>query len=171
MRRSRLLSRSSLSTVWRKFSSSVGFANFYRKFIKNYSKICLPLTNSTALKPSDWRQTLEILASQRTLIQAFTSTPILKHFVPGLRAIVETGISDFALGIILSQKHCKSIHPWISTIKFTPAEISYDTCDKELLAIVDCFKRWRRYLECARHQVQVITDHKDLELFMTTKNP
>ena len=35
--------------------------------------------------------------------------------------------------------------------------------------IVDCYKCWRRYLEGARHQVQVITDHNNLELFMTTK--
>ena len=41
--------------------------------------------------------------------------------------------------------------------------------DKELLAIVDCFKRWRRYLEEAKHQVQVISDHQNLELFLTTK--
>ena len=40
---------------------------------------------------------------------------------------------------------------------------------KELLAIVDCFKRWRRYLEAAKHQVQVISDHQNLELFQTTK--
>ena len=53
--------------------------------------------------------------------------------------------------------------------KFTPAEINYDTCDKELLAIVDCFKRWRRYVEGAQYQVIVITDHNNLELFKTTK--
>ena len=49
------------------------------------------------------------------------------------------------------------------------SESNYDTCDKELLAIVDSFKKWRRYLEGARHQVQVITDHNNLELFTTTK--
>ena len=31
--------------------------------------------------------------------------------------------------------------------------------DKELLAIIDCFERWRRYLEGAKHQVLVITEH------------
>ena len=52
---------------------------------------------------------------------------------------------------------------------FTSSEINYDTCDKELLAIVDCFKRWRRYVEGANHQDQDYTDHNNLELFMTTK--
>ena len=40
---------------------------------------------------------------------------------------------------------------------------------QEPLSIVDCFKKWRRYVEGANHQVQVITDHNNLELFMTTK--
>jgi hypothetical protein len=53
--------------------------------------------------------------------------------------------------------------------KFSSAEINYDTHDKELLAIVDCFKHWRRYVEGALHQVQVITDHNNLEYFATTK--
>ena len=53
--------------------------------------------------------------------------------------------------------------------KFTSAEINYDIHDKELLAIVDCFKKWRRFLEGALHQVQIISDHNNLELFTTTK--
>ena len=41
--------------------------------------------------------------------------------------------------------------------------------DKELMAIVDCFKVWRRYLEGAMHTVQVFSDHQNLEYFSTTK--
>ena len=102
--------------------------------------------------------------------QAFTTAPVLRHFDPEEPAIVETDASDFALGGILSQKHEGRLHPIAShSQKFTEAEINYDTADKELLAIVDCFKRWRRYLEGAKHQVQVISDHQNLELFQTTK--
>ena len=148
----------------------IGFANFYRQFIKDYSKICLPLTNSTALKPSEWRTTPEIQAAQKTLVDAFTSAPVLKHFDPDLPAIVETDASDFALGGILSQRNEGRLHlVAFHSRKFTLAEINYDTCDKELLAIVDCFKKWRRYVEGASHQVQVIMDHNNLELFTTTK--
>ena len=53
--------------------------------------------------------------------------------------------------------------------KFSPAEINYEIHDKELLAIVDWFKHWRRYLEGAAHQVQVFSDHQNLEYFTTTK--
>ena len=153
----------------------LGFAGFYRRFIKGYSKICLPLTNSTALKPAEWKATPQILLAQKTLIEAFTSAPVLKHFDPETPAIVETDASDYALGGILSQHYSNSdarklLHPVaFHSRKFTRSEINYDTCDKELLAIVDCFKRWRRYVEGAKHQVQVYTDHNNLELFMTTK--
>ena len=99
----------------------------------------------------------------------FTTAPVLKHFDPHRQAIVETDASDFALGAILSQKH-DNLHPVaFHSRKVTAAEINYGTADKELLAIVDCFKRWRRHLEGANHQVMVVTDHNNLELFSTTK--
>jgi len=53
--------------------------------------------------------------------------------------------------------------------KFQPAEINYEIHDKELLAVVDAFKHWRRYCEGATHQVQVFSDHQNLEYFTTTK--
>jgi hypothetical protein len=53
--------------------------------------------------------------------------------------------------------------------KFSPAKINYQIHDKELLVIVDSFKAWRRYLEGSLHMVQVFTDYKNLEYFMTTK--
>ena len=53
--------------------------------------------------------------------------------------------------------------------KFTQAQINYKTAGKKLLAIVDSFKRWRHFLKGENHQVRVITDHQNLELFQTTK--
>ena len=139
----------------------------------------------------EWRPTPEIHQAQRRLIQAFTTAPTLTHFDPERPAIVETDASDYALGGILSQRQAKQLddsavrridavpshqgdtgllHPVaFHSRKFTSAEINYDTCDKELLAIVDSFKRWRRYLEGANHQITVFTDHNNLELFTTTK--
>ena len=118
--------------------------NFYRRFIKDYSKIILPITNSTSLEAKDWQTSTEIKQAQKQLVTAFTTAPVLRHFNPGDIAIVETDASDFALGGILSQRHEGRLHPIaFHSRKFTEAEINYDTADKELLAIVDCFKRWR----------------------------
>jgi hypothetical protein len=51
----------------------------------------------------------------------------------------------------------------------SPAEQNYDIHDKEMLAIVKCMKAWRHYLEGTKHTVAVITDHANLQYFMTTK--
>ena len=102
----------------------------------------------------------------------FATAPILKHFHPEIAVTVETDASDFALGRILSERYDQRLHPVeFHSPKFTPAEINYDIHDKELLAIVDCFKMWRRYLEIAPHQVQIISDHNNLELLTTDDKP
>ena len=54
--------------------------------------------------------------------------------------------------------------------RITAPELNYDIHDKELLAIVEACQEWRVYLEGARHQVQVLTDHKNLVHFTTTKD-
>ena len=112
------------------------------------------MTNSISLEEHEWQSTLEIEQAQKQLVQAFTTAPFLRHVDPEDPAIVETDASDFAIGGILSQDHKGRLHPIaFYSGKFTEAEINYDTADNELLAIVDCFKRWRRYLEGAKHQV------------------
>ena len=49
------------------------------------------------------------------------------------------------------------------------AELNYDVHDKELLAIFEAFRSWRHYLEGTPLPVDVVTDHKNLEYFSTTK--
>ena len=128
------------------------------------------MTNCTSLEKYEWQSTSEIEQAQKQLVQAFTTAPVLRHFDPEEPVILETDASDFALGGILSQKYKRRLHPIaFHSRKFTEAEINYDTADKALLIIVDCFKRWRRYHEGAKHQVQVISDHQNLELFQITK--
>ena len=51
----------------------------------------------------------------------------------------------------------------------SPAELNYDIHDKELLAIVIAFKQWKVYLEGPKYQVNVLTDHKNLVYFTSTK--
>jgi len=49
-----------------------------------------------------------------------------------------------------------------------PAECNYDVHDKELLAIVQALKEWRRYLRGSGQHFKVLTDHKNLIRFTTT---
>ena len=85
--------------------------------------------------------------------------------------IVETDASDYAIAGILSL-HCSDdeIRPvaYYSQTLSAP-ELNYDTHDKELLAIHEVFKLWRHYLKGFAAPVDVVTDHKYLEYFATTK--
>ena len=52
---------------------------------------------------------------------------------------------------------------------FTAPELNYDMHEKELLAIFDAFKVWRHYLKGSATPIDIVTDHKNLEYFSTTK--
>jgi hypothetical protein len=84
---------------------------------------------------------------------AFTSAPILIHPDLAKPFIVETNVSDFALGAILSQFGIDGLlHPFtFYSRKLTNAEINYQVYDKELLAIITTFEQWRPYLARAQH--------------------
>jgi len=163
---------------WKSLTSLVetqaflGFANFYRRFIQDYSRVARPITELTkATTTKDWKWTAEVEQAFTELKNRFTSAPVLAHFEPQRPVIVETDASDIALGAVLSQRDDENrLHPVaFHSRKFTSAEINYEIHDKELLAIVESFKHWRRYLEGATHQVQVFSDHQNLEYFTTTK--
>ena len=85
--------------------------------------------------------------------------------------IIETDASDYALRAILSiQTPDDEIHPVaFHSHTFNPAELNYDTHDKELLAIFDTFQIWRHYLEGSRTLINVVTNHKNLEYFAFMK--
>jgi len=150
--------------------SFLGFANFYRRFIQDYSRVARLLTELTK-KDREWSWNPEADAAFTELKQRVTTAPILVHFDPAKEVIIETEISDFAIGAVLSQRdEEKRLHPVaFHSRKFQPAEVNYKIHDKELLAVVDAFKHRRRYCEGATHQVQVYSDHQNLEYFTTTK--
>ena len=151
--------------------SFLGFANFYRRFIKDYSRVARPLTELTKKTAGKWSWNQEAEAAFKELKERFTTAPILAHYDAQQAVIIETDASDFAIGAVLSQRDEEGrLHPVaFHSRKFTPAEINYEIHDKELLAVVDAFKHWRRYCEGATHQVQVFSDHQNLEYFTNTK--
>ena len=152
--------------------SFLGFANFYRRFIQDYSQVVRPLTELTKKeKKEEWSWNPEAQAAFEKLKQRFTTAPILAHFDPAKAVIIETDASDFVLGAVLSQQdEDNRLHPVaFHSRKFQPAEINYEIHDKELLVVVDAFKHWRCYCEGATPQVQVFSDHQKLEYFTTTK--
>ena len=154
----------------RDIQSFLGFANFYRRFIPSYSEIVLPLTRLTR-KNVPWDFSDACRKAFNDLKTAFTRAPVLHHWVPDRQITVETDASDYAIAGILSiTSDSGELHPIaFHSRTLTGAELNYDTHDKELLAIFEAFKVWRHYLEGSGTPVDVVTDHKNLEYFSTTK--
>ena len=148
----------------------LGFTNFYRRFIHRYSKICAPLTRLLK-KGTSFTISEDAKVAFQSLKDAFTSAPVLSHFVPSRKIVVETDASDVAVAAILSQYDEEGTLVPIAfhSRKMSPAELNYDIYDKELLAIVDAFKSWRPYLEGSHHKVTVYSDHRNLEYFKTAR--
>lgn len=148
----------------------LGFANFYRRFIKDFSRVVKPLV---ALTRKDAKFMFSDACNQAftALKNAFITAPALHHFDPLREIFVETDASDFVSSGVLSQKDAQGVlHPVaFMSKKYDPAECNYEIYDKELLAIVRCFEGWRSELQGAHFPIHVLTDHRNLEYFMSTK--
>ena len=81
---------------------------------------------------------------------------------------VEADASDFAMGGVLLMK-CED-EKWrpVTYISksLNEAERNYEIHDKEILVIIRCLEAWRHFLEGAKDQFEIWTDHKNLEYFM-----
>src|SRR5438445_7743325 len=106
-----------------------------------------------------------------SLMNAFTSAPVLTYWAPDAPLIVKTDASDYAIAGILSitcaDGELCPVAYYSHTL--TVSELNYDTHDKELLAVFEAFKHWRHYLEGTGTPIDVVTDHKNLEYFSTSK--
>ena len=150
--------------------SFLGFANFYRRFIYGYSKIAAPLTHLICKDVAfEWFSECE--DAFNTLKRAFTSDVILCHYNSDLKLVVKTDASDYVSGGILSQYDENGVLHSVAYFfkKHSPAECNYEIYNKELMAIICAFEEWRPELEGSPTPVEVITDHKNLEYFMSTK--
>lgn len=150
--------------------SFLGFCNFYRRFIRNYGIISKPLTKLTH-KGTEFLFTNECNNAFMELKQKLISAPVLMHYNPKARSQIETDASDGVIAAVLSQLgNDNQWHP-VSYFSKTmaPAELNYEIHDKEMLAIVRSFKQWRAELHSSPFKIEVFTDHKALEYFMSSK--
>jgi len=145
----------------------LGFCNFYRRFIQDYSAIAKPLTTLTG--NIDWSWTPNEHFTFEHLIHAITSDPILHLPKRHGKFRVEADASDYAIGAVLSQLHDDVWHPIAYLSKtLTAPQRNYEVYDKELLAIMESLDAWRHYLIGADEEFEIWTDHQNLQYF---RNP
>src|SRR6266481_5100014 len=88
-----------LSNV-KQVQSFLGFTNFYRRFIVNFSDTTIPLTRLTH-KDHKFMWGSNQQATFEKLKLAFTQAPVLAHFNPANPIVIETDTSDYALAAII----------------------------------------------------------------------
>ncbi|CAJ0964799.1 unnamed protein product [Ranitomeya imitator] len=143
----------------------LGFANFYRRFIANFSSVVKPLTDLTKEGADVTNWSSEAVEAFQELKRRFTSAPVLRQLDVSLPFQVEVDASEIGAGAVLSQRESDGslMKPCaFFSRKFSPAERNYDVGNRELLAMKWAFEEWQHWLEGAKHRVVVLTDHKNL---------
>ncbi|KAK1604848.1 hypothetical protein QYE76_028521 [Lolium multiflorum] len=148
--------------------SVLGHAGFYRRFIKDFSKISKPLTNLLQkdvpfVFDDDCKEAFE------TLKKALTTAPVVEPPDWNLPFEIMCDASDFAVGAVLGQRVDKKlnvIHYASKTLD--AAQRNYATTEKELLAVVFACDKFRPYIVDSK--VTIHTDHAAIRYLMTKKD-
>jgi len=144
--------------------SFLGFANFYRHFIQNFSHTAKPLNKLKGKKEWKWEE--EHQRAFEELKEKITSQPVLALLRREGKFRVEIDASGHAIEGVLSQEQEGKWKP-IAFLSRTiqPAEQNYEIYNKELLAIVEALAKWRQYLLDAVETFEIWMDHKNLKYF------
>ncbi len=142
----------------------LGFTNFYRKFIKNYSKVVKALTQLTGLTAWTWGKPQEDTFKELKHRMAEDVILAIPNDDDPFR--VEADASEGAVSAVLSQQQNGVWHPVAFMSKpLSATERNYEIYDKELLAIMLALSEWRHYLMGAAKDVEIWTDHQNLQYF------
>jgi hypothetical protein len=140
--------------------SFVGHVGFYRRFIKDFSRITKPLTHLLQ-KDVAFDFDEKCLAAFRTLESALVSAPIFKPPDWSQPFEIMCDASDYTVGAVLGQRKEGRVHAVHYASKtLSGAQLNYATTEKELLAVVFTFKKFRSYI--VNSKVIVYTDQVSL---------
>ncbi len=160
----------STSTNLTQMQFFVNFCNFYRRFIKNFSKIVHSLIQLTQKKMIfEWDQACQTIFDH--MKKRMTEVSILRHFDQNRETILETDSFNYVNDDILSQYDDEeTLHSMIYYSKnLSLAECNYEIYDKKLLAIIHVFEHWRPELKLTELLIKMFTDHQALTSLMKDK--
>ncbi|GJW45527.1 reverse transcriptase domain-containing protein [Tanacetum coccineum] len=148
--------------------SFLDHAGFYRRFIKYFSKISRPMTYLLE-KNTPFIFSNERIQAFETFKKKLTEAPILIALDWDLPFELMCDASDFAIGAVLGQRHEKHFRPIHYASKtMNEAESHYTTTEKEMLAVVYAFEKFRSYL--ILNKSIVYTDHSALKYLFAKKD-
>ncbi|XP_078163505.1 uncharacterized protein LOC144558538 [Carex rostrata] len=148
--------------------SILGHAGFYRRFIKDFSKIAKPLTN-LLLKDAPFDFTQECLDAFNKLKEALISAPILQPPNWNESFEIMCDASDYAIGAVLGQRiDKKPCAIYYASKVLDETQVNYTTTEKELLAVVFAINKFRPYLVGSK--VIVYTDHAAVRYLLMKKD-
>ncbi|XP_042388061.1 uncharacterized protein LOC121980164 [Zingiber officinale] len=148
--------------------SLLGHAGFYRRFIKDFSKISKPLTN-LLIKETEFLFDENCLDAFSRLKEALISAPIMQVPDWTLPFEIMCDASDYAVGAVLGQRRDRKVHAiYYASRTLDDAQMNYATTEKELLAIVFALDKFRSYL--VGFKVIVYTDHAAIRYLLSKKD-
>ncbi|PKA58643.1 RNA-directed DNA polymerase like [Apostasia shenzhenica] len=143
--------------------SFLGLVGYYRKFVKSFSQIAMPLSKLTQ-KAVQFEWDVDCEASFQKLKECLVSAPILTLPEGSNGFQIYSDASFQGLGCVLMQ-YGKVIA--YASRQLRPHEKNYPIHDLELAAIVFALKIWRHYLYGVK--CEVYTDHQSLKYIFTQK--
>ncbi|KAM2064664.1 hypothetical protein ACFX16_028035 [Malus domestica] len=154
-------------TSVREVRSFLGHAGFYRRFIKDFSKIAQPLCRLLQKEvPFEFNEACE--KAFKHLKELLTTAPIITPSDWSIPFELMCDASDYALGAVLGQRKNKQPHViYYASRTLNDAQLNYSTTEKELLAVVFALDKFRSYLIGTK--VIVFTDHAALKYLFTKK--
>ncbi|KAG7559430.1 hypothetical protein ISN45_Aa05g010270 [Arabidopsis thaliana x Arabidopsis arenosa] len=148
--------------------SFLGHAGFYRRFIKDFSKLARPFTRLLC-KEAEFTFDEECLIAFRLIKEALVYAPIVQAPNWDHPFEIMCDASDYAVGAVLGQRIDKKLHViYYASRTMDEAQVRYATTEKELLAVVFAFEKFRSYLLGSK--VIVYIDHTALRHIYTKKD-
>ncbi|CAN6576333.1 unnamed protein product [Malus baccata var. baccata] len=155
-------------TTVKSVRSFLGHAGFYRRFIKDFSKISRPLCDLLA-KDAPFVVDEACLEAFKKLKTLLTTAPIIAAPDWSLPFELMCDASDYAVGAVLGQRKDRLPHViYYASRTLNDAQLNYATTEKELLAVVFALEKFRSYLIGAK--VIVYTDHAALKYLLSKKD-
>ena len=154
-----------IPTTVRELRSFLGFGNYYKDFIQDYSQLARPLHELTRKSVQwSWGNAQDIAFNM--LKMKFTSYPVLRNPNPTKCYIVDTDVLAYALGATISQDFTDGRHPIAYYSKsLLPAEQNYNIYDQELLAIISALRAFRHLLLGTQQKFLIRSNHNNLKYF------